>query len=133
MIGYINGKEVEFQENETILTVAKRTGHFIPTLCEMADIGHAPGTCRVCLVDMVLPGQAEHRIVTACTTPMIEGIIVLTRTPGVRRKQRLQVELLLADHNQDCASCIRHGNCELQDVAQFVGLQQTRYRYPPLL
>ena len=57
-------------------------------------------------------------------------MVILTRTPKVREMQRLQVELLLADHNQDCASCIRHGNCELQDVAQFVGLQQTRYHYP---
>ena len=55
---------------------------------------------------------------------------VLTRTKLVRERQRLQVELLLADHDQDCASCIRHGDCELQDVAQFVGLEQTHYHYP---
>ena len=130
MIGSINGKKVEFQDNETILSVAKRTGHFIPTLCEMADINHAPGTCRVCLVDMKRKNDPAHHIVTSCTTPMEEGMVILTRTPRVREMQRLQVELLLADHNQDCASCIRHGNCELQDVAQFVGLQQTRYHYP---
>lgn len=130
MIGYINGKEVEFQENETVLSVAKRNGHFIPTLCEMADINHAPGTCRVCLVDMKRKNDPEHHIVTSCTTPMEEKMVIMTRTPKVREMQRLQVELLLADHNQDCASCIRHGNCELQDVAQFVGLQQTRYHYP---
>lgn len=130
MIGTINGKPVEFKENQTILTVAKENGHFIPTLCEMADINHTPGTCRVCLVDIQRKKDPEHQIVTSCTTPMEEGMTVLTRTPKVREMQRLQVELLLADHNQDCASCIRHGNCELQDVAQFVGLQQTRYHYP---
>lgn len=130
MIGYINGKEVEFQENETVLSVAKQNGHFIPTLCEMADINHAPGTCRVCLVDIKRRNDPEHHIVTSCTTPMEESMAVMTRTPRVREMQRLQVELLLADHNQDCASCIRHGNCELQDVAQFVGLQQSRYHYP---
>jgi len=130
MIGYINGKEVEFQENETVLSVAKKSGHFIPTLCEMADINHAPGTCRVCLVDIKRRNDPEHHIVTSCTTPMEESMAVMTRTPRVREMQRLQVELLLADHNQDCASCIRHGNCELQDVAQFVGLQQSRYHYP---
>jgi len=130
MIGTINGREVVFSENQTVLNVAKANGHFIPTLCEMADLDHAPGTCRVCLVDIKRKDDPEHRIVTSCTTPMEEGICVLTRTPKVRQMQRLQVELLLADHNQDCASCIRHGNCELQDVAQFVGLQQTRYTYP---
>jgi len=130
MIAHINGKEIEFNRNETILSAAARYGHFIPTLCEMADINHAPGTCRVCLVDIKRPDDPEHYVVTSCTTPLEEGMEVLTRTPEVREKQRLQVELLLADHNQDCAVCIRHGNCELQDVAQFVGLQQSRYHYP---
>ena len=133
MIGTINGKSVEFQENETILSVAKRNNHFIPTLCEMADIDHTPGTCRVCLVDIKRKNAPEHQVVTSCTTPMEEGMVVLTRTPKVRAMQRLQVELLLADHNQDCASCIRHGNCELQDVAQFVGLQQTGTTIPTFI
>ena len=130
MIGTINGKPVEFSENETILQVAKRNGHFIPTLCEMADLDHTPGTCRVCLVEIQRRNGSGPQVVTSCNTPMEEGMAVLTRTPALREQQRLQVELLLADHNQDCAVCIRHGNCELQDVAQFVGLQQSRYRYP---
>ena len=130
MIGYINGREVSFDAEETILTVARRNSHFIPTLCEMADLNHTPGTCRVCLVEMRPAHQTGFQVVTSCTTPMTENAEVLTRTPKIRQMQRLQVELLLADHNQDCASCIRHGNCELQDVAQFVGLQQTRYHYP---
>nr|NJM01907.1 2Fe-2S iron-sulfur cluster binding domain-containing protein [Desulfobacula sp.] len=130
MIGTINGRDIEFSRNQTVLTVAKANGLFIPTLCEMADLNHTPGTCRVCLVDIKRKNDSEHRIVTSCTTPMEEGMIVQTRTPKVRQMQRLQVELLIADHNQDCAACIRHGNCELQDVAQFVGLEQTRYTYP---
>lgn len=64
---------------------------------------------------------------TSCNTPMTAGMQVSTRTQVVREKQRLQVELLLADHDQDCATCVRHGKCELQDVAQFVGLQRTRF------
>ncbi|WP_419659540.1 HndC: NADP-reducing hydrogenase subunit [Desulfosarcina variabilis str. Montpellier] len=130
MTATINGKPVEFAADETILGVAKRYGHFIPTLCEMADLDHTPGTCRVCLVEIQRQGDASRQVVTACNTPMETGMAVLTRTPAVREQQRLQVELLLADHNQDCAVCIRHGNCELQDVAQFVGLQQSRYHYP---
>lgn len=130
MTAYINGKPVEFSENETILEVARRNGHFIPTLCEMADIHHTPGTCRVCLVDIRRKGDPRHHIVTSCNTPMETDMEILTRTREVREKQRLQVELLLADHDQDCATCIRHGACELQDAAQFVGLTHTRYRYP---
>ena len=130
MKAYINNKEVTFNADETILETAKRHGHFIPTLCEMADLGHIPGTCRVCLVEIRRKGDPNAYIVTSCTTPMEQGMEVFTRSARVRKKQRLQVELLLADHHQDCASCIRHGNCELQDVAQFVGLNQTRYHYP---
>lgn len=129
MRGYINNEEIEFRRGETILQAAKRTGHFIPTLCALSDINHTPGTCRVCLVEMRREGRDKSSIVTACTTPMVEGVSIFTRTRRVREMQRLQVELLLADHDQDCAACIRHGDCELQDVAQFVGLQQTRRRF----
>ena len=128
--GTINGKPVTFEANETILSVARRHGYSIPTLCEMQEIDHAPGTCRVCLVEMKRAGESERIVVTSCTTPMEEGMEVCTRTPRVRRMQRLQVELLLADHDQDCAACVRHGDCELQDAAQAVGLRETRYHYP---
>lgn len=130
MQAHINGKEVRCEPGRTILEVARANGHFIPTLCELADIGHAPGTCRVCLVEIVRPGEDGAKIVTACTTPVEEGMQVRTRTREVRRMQRLQVELLLADHDHDCAACARHGDCELQDVAQFVGLSRTRHHFP---
>jgi len=130
MKGYINDKEVTFDEGKTILEVAREHDFFIPTLCALPCIGHTPGTCRVCLVSMKRKDSHEEHIVTSCDTPMEDGMEILTRTPLVRERQRLQVELLLADHNQDCASCIRHGDCELQDVAQFVGLEMTKYHYP---
>jgi ferredoxin hydrogenase gamma subunit len=123
----INGKVVTGQAGETILQCARRYGVYIPTLCELHDIDHAPGTCRVCLVDIRTRDGDKTHLVTACTTPMQEGLEVHTRTPAVREMQRLQVELLLADHDQDCATCIRHGKCDLQDVAQFVGLRQNRF------
>ncbi|MBD3220623.1 2Fe-2S iron-sulfur cluster binding domain-containing protein [bacterium] len=126
MQGLINGKPVEFTEDETILSVARRHGVFIPTLCELADAEHTPGTCRVCLVEIRREGH-DPDVVTSCNTPMEPGMEVLTRTQIVREKQRLQVELLLGDHDQDCATCVRHGKCELQDAAQFVGLQRSRY------
>lgn len=130
MHAQINSKPVTFAQGQTILEVARAHGQFIPSLCELSDINHAPGTCRVCLVEMTRNGDAQPRIVTACTTPMEEGMLVRTRTPEVRRMQRLQVELLLADHDHDCAACARHGNCELQDVAQFVGLGRVRHHFP---
>lgn len=127
MKALINGKEVTFEANETILEVARRNGQYIPTLCELHDIDHTPGTCRVCLVEAKRKDQDAPHCVTACNTPLEDGIEISTRSRKVRDSQRLQVELLLADHDQDCATCIRHGDCELQDVAQFVGLRKSRY------
>lgn len=126
----INGKAITAYPNETILSAARRHDFYIPTLCELADIDHTPGTCRVCLVEIQMPGQTGTHMVTACNTPVKEGLAIETRTRKVRDMQKLQVELLMADHLQDCATCIRHGSCELQDVAQFVGLKENRFFDP---
>ncbi|MGE4543693.1 MAG: [FeFe] hydrogenase, group A [Pedobacter sp.] len=129
MQGTINGKLVEFGENETILQTARRYDMFIPTLCELENLDHTPGTCRVCLVEIKRKGDDFTQIVTSCNTPMEEGNEVQTRSRKVREQQRLQVNLLLTDHEEDCATCVRHGDCELQDVAQFVGLKEARFKY----
>ena len=126
----INGKPLIAEANESILNCARRHGMHVPTLCELSDIDHAPGTCRVCLVEMRMPGRDQFQAVTACDTPVHEGMEILLHTPKVREMRRLQVELLLADHHQDCATCMRHGNCELQDVAQYIGLQTNRFFNP---
>ena len=127
----INGVAVEAEENETILHCARRYGVYIPTLCELDDIDHTPGTCRVCLVEFEMPsGDGKTKLATSCNTPVVEGMVVQTRSPRARSAQRLQVELILADHDQDCATCVRHGSCELQDVAQFVGLHENRFYNP---
>ena len=134
----INGTVVTGRSGETILDCARRHGIYIPTLCELQDIDHAPGTCRVCLVELRTrtngnssgKGNGKTHLVTSCTTPMLAGMEIQTRTPALREMQQLQVELLLADHDQDCATCIRHGKCDLQDVAQFVGLRQNRFYDP---
>lgn len=123
----LNGQEVAFEASETILDVARRNGVHIPTLCEFHPIGHAPGTCRVCLVEMHVAGDTQARLVTACDTPMRADCRVLTRSPQVQERRRLQVEMLMADHNQDCATCPRGGNCELLDASCQVGLQQIRF------
>ena len=122
MKAWINNKEFEFQEGETILHAAKRLGIFIPTLCAYLPLNHTPGTCRVCLVE-VTDDRGRGQIVTACTTPLTNGMRVQTRTKRIREMQRWQVAWIFSDHDQDCASCSRHGNCELQDLALYVGLQ----------
>ncbi len=123
----INGQPARAFENETILHCARRHDIYVPTLCELDDIDHTPGTCRVCVVEILQEGRDAPQIVTSCNTPVREGMSVQTRSKKAREMQRLQVELLMADHRQDCATCIRHGNCELQDLAQYVGLKENRF------
>ena len=122
----INGREYTFEPGETILQVARRNGIFIPTLCHFQPLDHKPGTCRVCLAE-VTDKHGRTETVTTCNTPMEEGMRVNTMSPRVRRMQRLQVELVFADHDQDCAACARHGDCELQDLAEYVGLSTNRF------
>ena len=129
MYAKINGRELEFQANETILDVARRNGIHIPTLCELHDIDHAPGTCRVCLVEVRASDATAPRYVTACDTPMVEGWNVMTRTHKVQEMRQLQMEMTMADHRQDCATCPRTGRCELLVAANSVGLKQVRFRY----
>ena len=129
MKAQINGKEFNFDADETILDVARRNGVFIPTLCELNDIDHAPGTCRVCLVEMQPSGTDAAQYVTACDTVMVEGSQIRTRTPKVQEMRQLQMEMIMADHHQDCASCPRNGNCELLATANSVGLKQVRFHY----
>lgn len=129
MYANINGREVEFKANETILDVARRNDIHIPTLCELHDIDHAPGTCRVCLVEVHAGDEAVPRYVTACDTPMLEGSNVMTRTHKVQAMRQLQMEMTMADHRQDCSTCPRTGRCELLVAANSVGLKQVRFRY----
>lgn len=119
---WFNGQKVAFEEGQTILEVAKKADIFIPTLCAFTPLNHTPGTCRMCLVEVFDEGDDTGRVVTACTTPIKEGQRIFTRNERVRKMQQLQMQLLFADHDQDCKSCSRHGNCELQDVALFIGM-----------
>ncbi|MDR0379200.1 MAG: [FeFe] hydrogenase, group A [Candidatus Accumulibacter sp.] len=126
----INDKEIHFEANQTILEAARANGVFIPTLCEYHDLDHAPGTCRVCLVEVRQPGSDEAQYLTSCDTPMTENSIVLTTTPKIREMRRFQMEMVMSDHNEDCVTCTRQGNCELIDVANSVGLKRVGFRYP---
>ncbi len=123
----LNGKEIEFCAGQTILDVARENSVFIPSLCEMHEIDHRPGTCRVCTVQIQRAGETDKHLVTACNTPFEEGLQVFTKNKEVRKVQKLQTELIMADHNTDCTTCARHGDCELQDVAKFVGLSESKF------
>lgn len=119
MQAWINDRPVE-ADGRTILEAARSEGVFIQTLCEFAALRHTPGTCRMCLVEVERP-EGSAFVTTACDTVLEAGWRVRTRSEKLRRMQRLQLELLMADHCQDCAACSRHGACELQTAGLRLG------------
>ena len=126
MKAFINGREIAFEQGETILQAAKRNGVFIPSLCHYHALDHKPGTCRVCVVECT-DEAGNTSMVTSCNTPMQEGMQINTRSSRVRQAQKLQVELVFADHDQNCVACARHGDCELQALGEYVGLSSNRF------
>ncbi len=108
----INGQPVEIDKGTSILDAAKQIGVIIPTLCYHKDLCVA-GNCRVCIVELA----GQKRLAPACATPCEEGMDVLTNTHKVRNSRKHIIELLLSEHNADCTSCYKNGNCELQLLA----------------
>ncbi len=118
----INGKECWANSGETILKVADREGIKIPTLCYLK--GFSPtGSCRICMVEV-----NGNRLVPSCAFPVAEGITVSTNSEKVRRARKTIIELLIANHPQDCLTCVRNGNCELQTLAAQYGVRSYRYK-----
>ncbi len=122
----INGQEVAASTGMTVLDVAQNAGIKIPTLCYHPDLPPM-GACRVCLVEI----EGERTLQPSCSFPVREGMVVQTHSPRVRKTRRTVVELLLSDHPSDCTSCARNGNCELQTLAEELGIREVRVRVDP--
>lgn len=108
----INGQKVDVKHGTSILDAATQAGVIIPTLCYHKDLCIA-GNCRVCVVELA----GQKRLATACATPCESGMEVMTNTLKVRNSRKHIIELLLTEHNADCTSCYKNGNCELQTLA----------------
>ncbi len=119
----IDTVKVQVEKGSTILEAAKKAGIKIPTLCAWPETGHLPGACRVCVVEV----EGMRNLVASCVYPVEEGMTVHTATGRVRRTRRLNVELLLANHPTECNVCVRNGSCDLQKVAEQVGLRELRF------
>lgn len=119
----INGNEVWANPGETILKVADREGIKIPTLCYLK--GFSPtGSCRICVVEV----DGQRNLTPACAFPVYEGMDVQTNSAKVRRARKTIIELLIANHPQDCLACVRNGNCDLQTLAAEYGVRSFRYQ-----
>ncbi|RDY25957.1 4Fe-4S dicluster domain-containing protein [Romboutsia weinsteinii] len=122
----INGKSTSVERDTTILDAAKNLGIKIPTLCNLhmdeINVHNKCASCRVCMVD------TARGLVPACATNAKEGMEVQTNTPRALKARKKVVELLLSDHPQDCLICEKNGNCELQDIAQDLGIREIKYK-----
>jgi len=125
----IDGKEVGASALETVLEVARENGIAIPTLCYLEGLS-AWGACRLCLVEV----EGSPKLLPACTTSVWEGMQVRTRSERLERYRRGVLELLFAERNHVCAVCVASGHCELQTLAQNLGMDHVRfpYRHPAL-
>ena len=119
----IDGRAVQAPEGTTILEAARLAGIQIPHLCYLKEINEI-AACRVCCVEV----EGEARMVTACNNPVQEGMVVHTNSPKVRTTRRTNVELILSQHDCKCATCVRSGNCRLQELANDLGILGVPYQ-----
>lgn len=123
----IDNKTVEVEKGTTILHAAKANGINIPTLCYLKlddmDIENKPGGCRVCVVEV----EGRKNLAPSCATECFDGMNVKTHTMRVLNARKTVVELILSDHPFDCLVCAKNGNCDLQSLAQDLGIREIHY------
>ncbi len=120
----INGQAVTVPKGTSILEAAREANVTIPTLCYLKDINEI-GACRMCVVE-ANEGRG-FRVVAACVYPVSEGMEVLTNSPKVLDSRRKTMQLLLSNHDKKCLSCVRSKNCELQKLANDLGIEDADY------
>ena len=124
----INGKELQVEEGTTVLQAAKKVGIEIPTLCYMnlhdLGINHNPGGCRICVVEV----EGRRNLAPSCVTKVWEGMEVKTHTMRVLNARKTVMELILSDHPFECLTCAKNGTCDLQKLAQDLGVREIHYQ-----
>ena len=118
---FIDGKEVEFTDEPNLLEVIRKAGMNVPTFCYRPDLTSF-GACRMCVVEVEGRG-----IQSSCTMPPENGLKIHLNTEKTRRIRKTVLELLLANHDRNCLTCEKSGNCELQQYAEEYGIRSIRY------
>ncbi|MBZ0293085.1 MAG: bidirectional hydrogenase complex protein HoxU [Anaerolineae bacterium] len=123
----IDDQDVSARPDETILEVARENNIFIPTLCYLEGLSPV-GACRLCLVEI----KGAKGLLPACVTQVEEGMEVLTNSERLAHYRRMMLEMLFIEGNHICAVCVSNGHCELQAMAQRLGLDHSfmEYRSP---
>ncbi|MEI6682241.1 MAG: NADH-dependent [FeFe] hydrogenase, group A6 [Bacteroidota bacterium] len=124
----IDGKPVEVEKDTTILKAAKKIGIDIPTLCyfqlEDMNIENRPGGCRICVVEVA----GRRNLAPACSTNVAKDMVVNTHSIRVLNARRTVLELILSDHPAECLTCAKSGCCELQNMAQQLGVREIPFQ-----
>ena len=118
----VNGRPVEAESGEMLLSALRRAGVKVPTLCNMDNLTPT-GSCRICVVEV----EGQRSLVPSCAFPVSAGMKVRTHSARVVEARKTIVELLLADHPDDCLYCPRNGHCQLADLASELGVRQRRF------
>ncbi len=123
----IDGHAVEVPKGSMLIDAAKKAGIYIPTLCYLElhnDMSGANSSCRICVVEVT----GRKNLACACSTPVMDGMDVKTGTDRVIGARKINLELLLSDHAQDCLTCEKAGNCGLQDLCYLYDIKESRFR-----
>ena len=119
----IDDTPISVKEGTTILEAARKVNIDIPTLCFLKDINEV-GDCRMCVVEV----EGRRGFATACIQKVEEGMVVRTNTEAVIEARRLVLDLILSNHDRECLTCTRNGNCELQKLAQDFNMMEIEYQ-----
>ncbi|MAT57660.1 MAG: ferredoxin [Ignavibacteriae bacterium] len=118
----VNGREVEFNGERNLLEVVRKANIEIPTFCYHSELS-VYGACRLCLVDVEGKG-----IVSSCSIIPEEGMKINTHTKEIRDIRKITMELLLANHDQDCFTCAKSASCKLREIADKLGVDKVRFK-----
>ena len=119
----IHGRPLQVEEGTSILKAAQKGNIKIPTLCYNPDLPPW-ASCGLCIVRM----EGSPKMIRACTTPVAENMSIITHDPEIIAVRRTVLELILSNHPNDCLQCPRNGSCELQSLAEEIGIREVQYR-----
>jgi NADP-reducing hydrogenase subunit HndD len=118
----IDNIEITVPEETTIIEAAEGAGIIIPRLCYLKEINEI-GACRVCVVEI----EGKDKLFTSCNNKVEDGMVIYTNSPKVRKHRKTTVEMILSQHDSNCVTCVRSGNCTLQKVANELNIINVPY------
>lgn len=118
----IDGKKIEVQKGATVLEAARKAGIYVPTLCDDEDL-KPYGACCMCVVEI----EGMRGLPTSCTTPATDGMVVHTDSKLANESRRMTMQLIMANHPNECLTCLKNQDCDLQKVARYLGVEQADF------